>query len=67
MLLTTKRNQNQLALDFRVRVIPPRRCREETFEEALECTFPADPEAIGELELYQEFIRLFGESEYDQN
>lgn len=65
MLLTTKRNQNQLALDFRVRVIPPR--REETFEEALECTFPADPEAIGELELYQEFIRLFGESEYDQN
>ena len=52
----TAKTRSQLCLDFSARHSPPPP-REETFEEALELTFPAGDET--EEYLYREFLRLF--------
>lgn len=51
-----RKSRGQLALDFaRVEALPE---PEETFEDALELTFPVAP--LTEDYLWSEFIRLFG-------
>jgi hypothetical protein len=50
------KSQAQLALDFSVVPIVPSP-REETFDQALDATFPVAP--MTEEELYQHFLRLF--------
>lgn len=50
-----RKNKNQLVLDFSARAWRPQ--RSETFEDALEQTFPE--RALTEQELFEYFCRLF--------